>query len=135
MDAEKAVLDKAKETYRNLLQTTIEEGFNPLAPEIQQDFQNLQQKLELTDSEVARITEKVLPRTEAKQTESDWRESTTERIINIFQGNYNEGIQGDSIQGNRGESNEPENNLEETQNQELDLESKIQKFSFKIFLH
>ena len=132
IDAEKAVLDKAKETYRNLLQKTIEEGFNPLVLKIQQDFKSLQQKLELTDSEVATITEKVLARTEAKQTESDWKESTTERIINIFQGNYNESIQGDYIQGNRGESNEPETNLEETQNTKLDTESKIQKFSFEV---
>ena len=101
VELEETNLEKAKETYQHLWEQTIKEGFNPLDPKIQQDFQKLQQKLELTDSEVATITEvgKVSAQLEVMQSESNWNESTTERVINIFQGNYNETVQGDYIQG------------------------------------
>ncbi|MEL6441190.1 MAG: SUMF1/EgtB/PvdO family nonheme iron enzyme [Cyanobacteria bacterium J06621_8] len=103
LEAESAKFEQNKATFRRLLKETIKEGNKLSDPQIQRQVQQLQQDFSLSNSQVEIIKEDVLNAiaAEAKPPETPTQENAPpERIINIYQGNYNENIQGNYSQPN-----------------------------------
>jgi len=85
---EEAPLQQARDEYEEMLIRLIEQGLYPFATEIENNLQQLQQELELTDEEIAAIAPQIL--TAAKRNiRQDWHRSVSDSKKNSSNMNGN----------------------------------------------